>query len=278
MIIVENLYFSYKDDEILQNLNFRVNSGKWISIIGGNGSGKSTLARILVGLLPIQKGRVIIDNIALTEENLFLLRSRIGIIFQNPDYQFIGCDVKHDIAFGLENQNLSREEMQKKIFNIAKKLNILHLLDCNPQELSGGQKQLVAIASVLVMDPQIIIFDEPTSFLDPQGTKEVNNIIKDIHRTDNKILIIITHDWEFAFQSDEIIFLQKGNLLKQDTPVNFMKDEIFLKNNFINLPLSLKLYYQLQQDFNQLQNPPIILSKLKDFLWQYICCSFCFNF
>ncbi|MDV3157370.1 MAG: ATP-binding cassette domain-containing protein [Candidatus Phytoplasma australasiaticum] len=269
MIIVENLYFSYKDDEILQNLNFRVTDGKWISIIGGNGSGKSTLARILVGLLPIQKGRVIIDNIALTEENLFLLRSRIGIIFQNPDYQFIGCDVKHDIAFGLENQNLSREEMQKKIFNIAKKLNILHLLDCNPQELSGGQKQLVTIASILVMDPQIIIFDEPTSFLDPQVTQKVNNIIKDIHRTDNKILIIITHDWEFAFQSDEIIFLQKGNLLKQDTPVNFMKDEIFLKNNFINLPLSLKLYYRLQQDFNQLQNPPIILSKLKDFLWQY---------
>ncbi|MDV3148710.1 MAG: ATP-binding cassette domain-containing protein [Pigeon pea little leaf phytoplasma] len=141
MICVENLYFSYKEVEILQNLNFSINSGKWISIIGGNGSGKSTLSKILVGLLPIQKGRVFIDNIALTEENLFLLRSRMGIIFQNPDYQFIGCDVKHDIAFGLENQNLSREVMKKKIFNIAKKLNILHLLDCNPQELSGGQKQ-----------------------------------------------------------------------------------------------------------------------------------------
>ncbi|MFW8664822.1 energy-coupling factor ABC transporter ATP-binding protein, partial [Candidatus Phytoplasma citri] len=121
----------------------------------------------------------------LTEENLFLLRARMGIIFQNPDYQFIGCDVKHDIAFGLENQNLSREVMEKKIFNIAQKLNILHLLDCNPQELSGGQKQLVAIASVLVMEPKIIIFDEPTSFLDPQGTQEIYNLIEDIHQNNN---------------------------------------------------------------------------------------------
>ncbi|MDO8059995.1 energy-coupling factor ABC transporter ATP-binding protein [Candidatus Phytoplasma citri] len=269
MIVVENLYFSYKDVEILQNLNFCINSGKWISIIGGNGSGKSTLARILVGLLPILKGKVIIDNIVLTEENLFLLRARMGIIFQNPDYQFIGCDVKHDIAFGLENQNLSREVMEKKIFNIAQKLNILHLLDCNPQELSGGQKQLVAIASVLVMEPKIIIFDEPTSFLDPQGTQEIYNLIEDIHQNNNITLITITHDWEFAFRSDEIIFLQKGNLLKKDIPINFMKDEIFLKNNFIHLPLFLKLYYRLQQDFNRLSKPPIILSKLKDFLWQY---------
>ncbi|MFR0367881.1 ATP-binding cassette domain-containing protein [Candidatus Phytoplasma palmae] len=270
MIIVKNLDFKYKDKIIFHNLNFIINSGQWISIIGENGSGKSTLAKILTGLLQLQKGEILINNISLTEDNLIDLRSSLGIIFQNPDYQFVGFDVRSDIAFGLENKQLKRSEIEKKIQKYSLMLGIEELLDKKPQELSGGQKQKVSIASVLAMEPEIIIFDEPTAFLDPKGAKEIQNIIQNIHKQKNKILITITHDLSFALKSDKIMVLQEGILVKYENSYKFLKDFDFLNKFFPNLPLSLQLYFLLFKDQKIDNQNKKFFNKLKDVLWQYI--------
>jgi energy-coupling factor transport system ATP-binding protein len=269
MIIVENLNFSYKDKKILNNLNFQIKNNQWISIMGENGSGKSTLAQILIGLIPFYEGKIKINNIEINEKQIPYLRSLMGIVFQNPDYQFIGFDVRSDIAFGLENQRLSREKIKKVIDEYASMLGITNLLDKKPQELSGGQKQKVAIASVLAMEPKIIIFDEPTAFLDPQSTKEINNIIQKIHKQKNKILITITHDLNFALKSDKIMILDNGNLSKYEKSLNFLKNIFLLDKFFLNLPLSLQIYKELhkEQYINQINKK--FLKKLKDTLWEY---------
>lgn len=226
MIEVQNLSFSYNNKKVLKNLNFKIYNNKWISIIGNNGSGKSTLAQILIGLFHSYEGRVLINNTELNENTLNDLRSIMGIVFQNPDYQFVGFDVKSDIAFGLENKKLSRNKIIELINKYSSILGIQKLLDKKPQELSGGQKQKVAIASVLAMEPQIIIFDEPTSFLDPQGAQEINNIIRKISKT-KKIIITITHDFSLALKSDEIIVLNNGIIWKYDKTSNLLKDDFF---------------------------------------------------
>ncbi|MBP3059391.1 ATP-binding cassette domain-containing protein [Texas Phoenix palm phytoplasma] len=272
MIIVKNLDFKYKDKRIFHNLNFIIESGQWISIIGENGSGKSTLAKILTGLLQFQKGEILINNFSLNEDNLIYLRSLIGIIFQNPDYQFVGFDVRSDIAFGLENKKFQRSEILEKIKKYSAMLGIEDLLYKKPQELSGGQKQKVSIASVLAMEPEIIIFDEPTAFLDPKGAKEIQNIIQNIHKQKNKILITITHDFSFALKSDKIMLLQEGFLLKYEKSHKFLKDFDFLYKFFPNLPLSLQLYFLLFKDrkIDTQNKNKKFFNKLKDALWQYI--------
>ncbi|TVY12332.1 ATP-binding cassette domain-containing protein [Candidatus Phytoplasma pini] len=269
MINVKNLDFSYKEKEIFYNLNFNIYPGKWISIIGDNGSGKSTLAKILIGLLFPSKGKILINNLELNEINLSNIRSLMGIVFQNPDYQFVGFDVKSDIAFGLENCSLSREQIQERINKYSNMFLVNELLDKKMQELSGGQKQKVAITSVLAMEPQIIIFDEPTAFLDPKETQEINNIIKNINQKKDKIIITITHDLSFALQSDEIIVLKQNKIWKYETSRNLLKNQDFLEEFFFSLPLALKVYYQLQKekDLSSIDLP--FFEELKDVLWQY---------
>jgi energy-coupling factor transport system ATP-binding protein len=189
------------------------------------------------------------------------------MVFQNPDYQFTGLTVREDIAFGLENYNVCREEMISKVLQYSKMVGIDDLLDTNVNQLSGGQKQRVAIASILAMEPEIIIFDEVTSFLDPQGALEVQKIIQTIK---NKILITITHDLEFASKSDEIIVLDQGKLITQKSPEKFFQEPLFLQQYKLKPPLSLELYYEMLKDST---NPNIkndqMLENLKDILWKY---------
>ncbi|OIJ44790.1 ATP-binding cassette domain-containing protein [Rice orange leaf phytoplasma] len=267
MISIQNLTFYYGCNPILKDLNLTIQNNSWVSIVGHNGSGKSTLAKILVGLLSCTKGQILIDNIVLNEKNLPLLRPKIGMVFQNPDYQFTGFTVREDIAFGLENYNVCREEIIAKVWQYAKMVKIDDLLDTNVNQLSGGQKQRVAIASILVMEPEIIIFDEVTSFLDPQGALEVQKIIQTIK---NKILITITHDLEFAAKSDEIIVLDQGKLITQTPPQNLFQDPLFLQQYKLKPPLSLELYYEILKDSTtkNIKNDQM-LENLKDILWQY---------
>ncbi|WP_153368717.1 energy-coupling factor ABC transporter ATP-binding protein [Candidatus Phytoplasma sacchari] len=269
MIIVKDLNFSYNNINILKNLNFEIADNKWVSIMGHNGSGKSTLAQILIGLFQSYKGQIFINNIELNENTITKLRSFMGIIFQNPDYQFVGFDVKSDIAFGLENKGLPRHQIYKTVNKYASMLGIKDLLDKKPQQLSGGQKQKVAIASVLAMEPEIIIFDEPTSFLDPEGSDEINRIITEISKT-KKNIITITHDFSLALKSDEIIVLNNGSLWKYDKSLNFLKDSFFLNKFFFNLPLSLKLYIEFCKKEYLEKIDSRFLNKIKDVLWEYI--------
>ncbi|PEH36159.1 MULTISPECIES: ATP-binding cassette domain-containing protein [16SrI (Aster yellows group)] len=267
MISIQNLTFYYGCNPILKDINLTIQNNSWVSIVGHNGSGKSTLAKILLGLLAFNKGQIVIDNIVLNEKNLPILRPKIGIVFQNPDYQFTGLTVREDIAFGLENYNVCREEIIAKVLKYAKMVKIDDLLDKNVNQLSGGQKQRVTIASILAMEPEIIIFDEATSFLDPQGALEVQKIIQTIK---NKILITITHDLDFASKSDEIIVLYQGKLITQRPPKNLLQDPLFLQQYKLTPPLSLQLYYEILKDSTtkKIKNNQM-LENLKDILWQY---------
>ncbi|QTX02805.1 ABC-type cobalt transport system ATP-binding protein [Candidatus Phytoplasma luffae] len=270
MIVIKNLNFSYRNKKILKNFNLNISMGEWVTIIGNNGSGKTTLARILMGLLQPNEGKIFIDGKEFNEDSLQEMRSYIGMVFQNPDYQFVGSNVLNDIVFGLENQLLSREEMQKKLDKYTVMLNIQDLLDKNPQNLSGGQKQKVAIASVLAMEPKIIILDEPTAFLDPQGAQEIFDIIYNIKKNTDKILIIITHDLNLSSKSDKILFLEEGNLVKYSPPVELFSDNNFCEKYFNYLPLALKIHFALERESDIKKINKDFFYKLKGCLWEYI--------
>ena len=174
-IKVEQLTFSYDGEHnAVENVSFQIEAGSYTTIVGHNGSGKSTIAKLLIGLLEKGNGAIYIDQIELTIDSVYDIRNKVGIVFQNPDNQFIGATVADDIAFGLENHQVPTEKMQDIIERYAEKVNMRKYLNSEPTRLSGGQKQRVAIAGVLAMQPEILIFDESTSMLDPQGKAEIN--------------------------------------------------------------------------------------------------------
>ena len=244
LIEVKNLCFSYNETkDIIKNISFEINKGDYVTVIGHNGSGKSTLARLLVGLLEAKSGEIKINNLLLNEENVYKIRDKIGIVFQNPDNQFIGSTVRDDIAFGLENHLVPSLEMDAIIDKYANKVGLSSLLDKEPSALSGGQKQRVAIAGVLAMNPEIIIFDEATSMLDPKGKKDIKDIIYKLHKEDSFTVISITHDIEEVLQSNDCIVLNKAYELEKidlDIPFNLKfkealkKEGIKLKSTEIN--------------------------------------------
>ena len=248
IIEVNNLTFSYdKKVNVLDGVTFDVDSGKYISIIGHNGSGKSTFAKLLIGLLESNPGSIKAFGLELNNKNIHEIRRHIGIVFQNPDNQFVGTTVRDDIAFGLENRCIPRENMDDIIDKFAKKVHMEKFLDKEPENLSGGQKQRVAIAGVLALSPDVIIFDEATSMLDPRGKREVRECIKELRKDNPNVTILsITHDLEEAFSSDEVLILSKGKVLAYDTPENVLaKPEIF-KEAGLELPFKETLVSELK--------------------------------
>ena len=242
MIKIENLDFKYanSDSYALKNLSINIPHGKFIAVLGHNGSGKSTLSKILVGLYKPTNGKVTIDGITISQKTLRLIRKKIGIVFQNPENQFVGSTVEDDIAFGLENKQMTRQQMQKTVLKYAKIVNMETLLEHEPSSLSGGQKQRVAIASTLALDPKIIIFDEVTSMLDPKGKIEVINIIKKIQTDSSKTLISITHDMDEAILADEIIVLANGKLVASGDPKTILNNKKITSLAKIDAPFIYK--------------------------------------
>ena len=214
MIEVNNLSFSYNSkDHALTDVSFKVKDKEWLSIIGHNGSGKSTIAKLLVGLLEPTKGSILYDGIELTEKTVDKIRHRVGIVFQNPDNQFVGFNVKYDIAFGLENHQIEREEMNKLIDEYTKKVDMFEYKLREPQNLSGGQKQRVAIAGILAMNCDIIILDEPINALDEDGAKKIHQILEE-QKKRGAVIIIACHDKEeLEMLSDEIIEISEGRVV-----------------------------------------------------------------
>ncbi len=257
MIKVEDLSFSYNaSDEALKKVNLEIPKGAWVSILGHNGSGKSTLSKCMVGLLAPTSGSITIDDLLLNDENLPKIRRMIGIVFQNPDNQFVGVTVKHDIAFGLENQCIPHDEMAEKIMHYAKLVGMEDYLSKEPHQLSGGQKQRVAIAGALAMEQDILILDEATSMLDPEGTHEIIELIKRLNKELNKTIVTITHDLSFAAQSDYLIVLKDGEVILKGTPKEVFKEEALLKSSHLELPFGLALYNELLKD--NTVNPKIL--------------------
>ena len=196
---VKNITYSYDDKHnAVDEVSFKVDKGAYVTLIGHNGSGKSTIAKMISGLLPLKSGEILIDGLILNEENIHDIRAKLGIVFQNPDNQFIGSTVRDDMAFGLENYQVESSKMDDIINRYASMVNMEAYLDKEPSNLSGGQKQRVAIAGILAMSPEIIIFDEATSMLDPKGKAEIKEVIYDLHEKYDITIISITHDIEEA--------------------------------------------------------------------------------
>lgn len=240
LIEVRDLNFRYsKEDKAVNDVSFDINKGEFVCILGHNGSGKSTLAKLLVGLLEARSGTITIDNVELTEDTVDEVRKNIGIVFQNPDNQFVGITVKDDIAFGLENQKIDKEKMLKLIDEKSELVSMKDFLDRNPEELSGGEKQRVAIAGILAMDPEIIIFDEATSMLDPKGVGEVIEIIKSLKN--KKTVLSITHNLNEALLCDRVLVMNGGDIVLNDTPEKVFKNYEVLRKSNLDILDSMKL-------------------------------------
>ena len=247
-IEVKNLKYSYDQKKpAVDDVSFEIEKGLYYTIIGHNGSGKSTIAKLIAGLLEKESGEIIIDGMPLDRENLYKIRSKIGIVFQNPDNQFIGSTVQDDIAFGLENHCVPQEEMDDIINTFAEKVGMTKYLHSEPTHLSGGQKQRVAIAGVLAMHPQILIFDEATSMLDPQGKAEIKKVIMDLHENSGLTILSITHDIDEVVTSDKVMVLYEGKIAMFDTPEEIFKDEKTLVKLRLDVPYCLKFANELKK-------------------------------
>ncbi len=260
-IEVKNLSFSYsKKQEVLKNLNVSIDKGEWVAVLGHNGSGKSTFAKAMVGLVEPSSGQIFIDGQELTEESAYEVRKKIGIVFQNPDNQFVGVTVRDDIAFGMENLCIEREEMLRRIDFYADKVQMKKFLDKEPGELSGGQKQRVAIAGILAMRTDIIIFDEATSMLDPSAREELMTYIKQLH-DEGLTIIMITHDINEALLANKLMILKDGEVVAYDQVNELMKDKSLFVESHLELPIALDVANALDGDkFNE----------IKETLWAYV--------
>lgn len=250
---VENLTFKYEEDQeapTLDGVSFAVQAGEWVSIIGQNGSGKSTTARAIDGLLENVSGNIKIDGQILSSENVWALRQKIGMIFQNPDNQFVGATVEDDVAFGMENQGIPREEMILRVDQALKQVNMLEFKGKEPARLSGGQKQRVAIAGIIALRPEIIILDEATSMLDPTGRAEIMRVIREIKAEYNLTVLSITHDLDEATLSDRVLVMRAGKIIKSAKPEELFGSGEDMINIGLDMPFTSNLAEDLRADFN----------------------------
>ncbi|MCM1260469.1 MAG: energy-coupling factor transporter ATPase [Prevotella sp.] len=262
----KDVTFQYYSEEkpVFEQLSFTIEHGTTTAILGHNGSGKSTIAKLIVGLLVPTSGQILIDDVELTEQTIDEIRKRMGIIFQNPDNQFVGVTVRDDIAFGLENHQVPREEMIQQIEKYAALVDMKDYLDKSPEKLSGGQKQRVAIAGALAMETELIIFDESTSMLDPKGTKEINLMMRNLKENFQKSIITITHQLEEAIFADRVIVLNEGKIVLDGTPQEVLKEKDILEASGLKLIDGLDVLNRLGQvDFdNKIQ--------IMEALWELI--------
>ena len=272
VIDVKNLSFRYKESQEyydVKGITFHVKRGEWLSIVGHNGSGKSTTVRLIDGLLEAESGEIVIDGQRLTEENVWNIRRQIGMVFQNPDNQFVGATVEDDVAFGLENQGLSRQEMKKRVEEALALVGMLDFKKREPARLSGGQKQRVAIAGVVALRPAILILDEATSMLDPEGRRELIETVKGIRKDYDMTVISITHDLEEVAMSDRVLVMKRGEIESTSSP-----RELFSRNDLDQIglddPFANQLKNSLSQNGYDLPENYLTESELEDKLWELL--------
>ena len=260
-----NVSFSYDEESVvLKNFNLSINNGEMVAILGHNGSGKSTIAKIMMGLLEVSSGEIYINDKLLNSDTVEECRNHMSIIFQNPDNQFIGATVRDDIAFGLENHCIPREEMDDLINGYADKVHMTKYLDSEPTRLSGGQKQRVAIAGVLAMSPEILILDEATSMLDPQGREEINALVHEIHSQNKMSIVSITHDIEEVAKSDRVIVMHQGKVYMEGKPQDILTREKELISMNLDVPFAYSLSKALQKKGIQVSENITLESLVKE--------------
>ena len=272
LISLEKVSFRYgtaNDNLALDNVSLAIEKGEWITIIGANGSGKSTLVKTLNGLNMPEEGKVTVDGLELNENNIWEIRQKVGMVFQNPDNQFVGSTVADDVAFGLENIGMPREEMIERIDESLIQVGMESFKDIEPARLSGGQKQRVAIAGVLALKPEIIILDEATSMLDPRGREEVLKTVKEIKETYNLTVLSITHDINEAAQADRIFLMEKGKMKYQDKPEEIFKLGEDLVPLGLTVPFVEKIKRKLKLGNIKIDKTIVSEERLVDWLWKY---------
>ncbi|MFJ7186316.1 energy-coupling factor ABC transporter ATP-binding protein [Lysinibacillus xylanilyticus] len=272
ILSLNNVTFSYTPEEkesrnAVENVSFAVQEGEWIAIVGHNGSGKSTIAKLMNGLLYPQQGDVRILREPLSEENLWESRSQIGMVFQNPDNQFVGATVQDDVAFALENNGVPFEEMVERVHAALEQVKMNNFLDHEPHHLSGGQKQRVAIAGALAMKPKLLILDEATSMLDPQGRAEVLQTVQTLRAETGLTVISITHDLEEAMLADRVLFMNDGKKFAEGTPAEIFAFGDKLVEFGLDLPFAMKLSKLLQKEGVPLVGQHMTEEELVNDLW-----------
>jgi energy-coupling factor transport system ATP-binding protein len=262
-IEVKDLSFSYTGKRmILKDISLSIEKGEWVAILGHNGSGKSTLAKALVGLLEPNQGTIAYDGVVLTNDTAYDIRKKVGIVFQNPDNQFVGVTVRDDIAFGMENLMVPQKQMLDMIDFYSEKVGMKDFLDKEPSTLSGGQKQRVAIAGILAMQTQVIIFDEATSMLDPYARRDLIEYIQTLNQ-EGITVIMITHDINEAMYANRLVILKDGTIFSDGDKWSLFKQPEIFENSHLELPFSLKLAAALDDSLPEEK-------AVKDFLWQSI--------
>ena len=272
IIEVKNLSYRYdhkSEDYILKDVSFHVKQGEWLSIVGHNGSGKSTTVRLIDGLLEAESGDIIISGDKLTADNVWEKRRQIGMVFQNPDNQFVGATVEDDVAFGLENQGMEYPMMVKRVHEALELVGMQNFKEREPARLSGGQKQRVAIAGVVALQPDIIILDEATSMLDPEGRLELIRTVKEIKDKNHLTVISITHDLDEISLSDRVLLMKNGQVESTATP-----RELFSRPDLEDLGLDQPFVNQVKTAMIQtgLTLPETYLTEkeLQEQLWELL--------
>lgn len=270
IIEVSGLSYRYTEEHpwVLKDINFTVNKGEWLSIVGHNGSGKSTLAKCLNGLILPQRGTVQVGGYCTADEKtIWDVRRLVGMVFQNPDNQFVGATVQDDVAFGMENHGVPREEMIKRLSEALRLVKMDSFAKSEPHRLSGGQKQRVAIAGIVALQPLIIIMDEATSMLDPEGRKEIIQTVRALNKEHHLTVISITHDLEEAIHSDRLLVMNDGQIIREGQPRDIFKSTDLLRKIGLDLPFAIKLRNALRAKGVPLKDTALFQEELVDELW-----------
>ena len=253
IIKIKNVSFTYPESETpaIDNISLDIKRGSWTSIIGHNGSGKSTIIRLINGLLvPDEKGKpeIEVDGLKLNDDTVWEVRNKVGIVFQNPDNQFVGATVADDVAFGLENRGVSHSEMVKIVPEAIKAVGMSEYINAEPANLSGGQKQRVAIAGILAIKPKIIVLDEATSMLDPEGRDQILSIVQAMKNKYDLTVISITHDIDEANMADQVLVMNDGKLITKGSTKDVFSQVDLLKKLGLDVPFYEQVKAKLLAD------------------------------
>lgn len=272
IVTTKDLTYHYSDNgkPALDHVSLTIPAGQWTAIIGHNGSGKSTLARLIDGLLAPTSGSLVVAGMPMDEEHVVAIRHRIGFVFQSPDNQFIGTTVGEDVAFGMENHQVPRDEMIERVENSLDLVGMTQLAEAQPASLSGGQKQRVAIAGALAMDPDILILDEATSMLDPAGREQINRLLLKLQRERQMTIISITHDILETMNADSVIILSDGQLVKQGSTEKVLSDPAGLEKLGLQAPFAGRLKLALEKRGIQLPAETTDAQRMVEWLCQQL--------
>ena len=251
IISLKHVYFTYPNSKrsALSDINLDIKRGSWTSIIGHNGSGKSTITRLINGLLLPDENKnthIMVDNQELSDDTVWSIRDKVGIVFQNPDNQFVGATVADDVAFGLENRGIEHNEMKTRVVKSLEEVGMTEYATAEPSNLSGGQKQRVAIAGILAIRPKVIILDEATAMLDPNGRESILRLVKHMKERDNLTVISITHDVNESIElADNVVVVNDGKILATGDPIKVFENQAMINKIGLEEPFIFELKNKL---------------------------------